>query len=283
VLEVESGVIAPLRAEPRPGLGTPPRATIERIRSFDGLTIPVNLYLPSGAAGRLPTLVLIHGGPAGSAPIAWSSTIGFWTAMGFAVVAPNIRGSTGFGIEFEQADNRERRGDAVRDVEAVNRWARAQPWCDGDRIAIGGVSYGGYMALLALTRQPGLWRAGIDGSGMSNLRTMEQLEDQALRAYDDPEFGALGKDDALLAEWSPITAVDRIRAPVFVYQGARDPVTPQHEADQIVAALRRRGVPVEYMLVANEGHGINRRENFIAYLARSYRFLAEHMDLPRPR
>ena len=89
----------------------------------------------------------------------------------------------------------------------------------------------------------------------------------------------LGKDDALLAAWSPITAVDQIVAPVFVYQGARDPVTPQHEADQIVAALRRRHVPVEYMLVANEGHGVARRENMVHYLARSYRFVAEHLGL----
>jgi dipeptidyl aminopeptidase/acylaminoacyl peptidase len=108
---------------------------------------------------------------------------------------------------------------------------------------------------------------------------MEQLEDQTIRAFDDTEFGMLGKDDVLLDEWSPITAVDRIVAPVFVYQGVRDPVTPQSEADQIVAALRRRRVPVEYMLVANEGHGVTRRDNMIAYLARSYRFVAEHIGL----
>jgi dipeptidyl aminopeptidase/acylaminoacyl peptidase len=281
-LDVATGAIELLRREPRPGLGTPPHAALEKLAAFDGRTLPVNVYLPDGARGRLPTLVLVHGGPSGNAKIAWSPTIGFWTAMGFAVIAPNIRGSTGFGIEYEQADDREHRGDAVRDVETVNRWARAQPWCDGDRLVIGGISYGGYMALLALTRQPTLWRAGIDGSGMSNLVTMEQLEDQTIRAFDETEFGALGKDDTLLAAWSPITQVDRIVAPVFVYQGVRDPVTPQHEADQIVAALRRRHVPVEYMLIANEGHGVTRRENIIAYLARSYRFLAEHMGLRRP-
>jgi dipeptidyl aminopeptidase/acylaminoacyl peptidase len=221
----------------------------------------------------------VHGGPSGAAKIAWSSTIGFWTAMGFAVVAPNIRGSSGFGIDYEQADDRAHRADAVRDMETVNRWARSQPWCDPERIVIGGISYGGYMTLLALTRQPDLWRAGVDGSGMSNLVTMEQLEDQTIRAYDDTEFGLLGKDDALLVEWSPITAVDKIVAPVFVYQGVRDPVTPQHEADQIVEALRKRKIPVEYMLIENEGHGVTRRENLVAYLARSYRFLAAHMHL----
>ena len=278
-LDVATGAIELLRHEPRPGLGTPPRATVEQLRAFDGRSIRVNVYLPDGATGRRPTLVLIHGGPTANAKITWSPTVGFWTAMGFAVIAPNIRGSSGYGIEYAQADDREHRIDAVRDVESVNQWARAQPWCDGDKLVIGGISYGGYMTLLALTRQPTLWRAGIDGSGMSNLRTMEQLEDQTIRSFDDTEFGVLGKDDALLTEWSPITAVDRIVAPVFVYQGVRDPVTPQHEADQIVAALRRRGVPVEYMLIANEGHGVTRRENVIAYLARSYRFVAEHLGI----
>jgi dipeptidyl aminopeptidase/acylaminoacyl peptidase len=162
----------------------------------------------------------------------------------------------------------------------VNAWARAQPWCDPDRMVIGGGSYGGYMTLLALTRQPTLWRAGIDGSGMSDLRTMEQLEDQMLRTYDETEFGVLGKDDALLAAWSPLLDVDKIVAPVFIYQGKNDPITPQHEADQMVVALRRRQVPVEYMLLADEGHGLVRRDNLIAYLARSYRFVADHLGLP---
>jgi len=285
-VDAKTGEVAPLRADARPGLAglQKPVARIELLRAFDGLTIPVNVYLPPGAGNaRLPTLVHIHGGPSSSAPIRWTPTAAFFAAMGFAVLEPNIRGSTGFGIAFEKADDKEKRGDAVRDVETVNRWARTQPWCDGERMAIGGISYGGYMTLLALTRQPGLWRAGIDGSGMSDLRTMEKLEDQTIRAYDETEFGAIGRDDAVLLEYSPLKDVAKIVAPVFVYQGVRDPVTPQNEADQIVAALRKGKIPVEYMLIENEGHGLTRRENLVAYLARSYRFLAEHMDLPRPR
>jgi dipeptidyl aminopeptidase/acylaminoacyl peptidase len=277
-VDAKTGETTPLRADARPGLADLPKpsAKIEEIRAFDGLTIPINVYLPA-TRSKLPTLVLIHGGPSGSAPIRFSATVGFFTAMGFAVVEPNIRGSTGFGLEFAKADDREKRGAALRDVESVNAWARAQPWCDGARIAIGGISYGGYMTLLALTRQPKLWRAGIDGSGMSDLRTMEKLEDQTIRAYDETEFGALGKDDAVLAEWSPLKDVGKIAAPVFVYQGVHDPVTPRNEADQIVMALRKNKMPVEYMLLENEGHGVTRRENQIQYLARSYRFLAEHM------
>jgi dipeptidyl aminopeptidase/acylaminoacyl peptidase len=139
-----------------------------------------------------------------------------------------------------------------------------------------GQSYGGYMTLLALARQPDLWRAGIDLSGMSDLRTMEKLEDQAIRVFDETEFGVLGKEDDLLFEWSPLKYVDRVAAPLFIYQGARDPITPQNEADQMVVALRTRAVPVEYMLLANEGHGIMRAENKAEYLARAARFLEEH-------
>ena len=138
------------------------------------------------------------------------------------------------------------------------------------------------MTLLALGRQPKLWRAGIDVSGMSDLRTMEKLEDQAIRVYDETEFGVLGKEDDLLFQWSPLKYVDAITSPVFVYQGVGDPVTPQNEADQIVKALRRRDVAVEYMLVANEGHGITRTENHAAYLARTARFLGDHAARAQP-
>jgi dipeptidyl aminopeptidase/acylaminoacyl peptidase len=280
-VDVATGVATPLRDDPRPGLGDAlPKATIEHVAAFDGLSIPMNVYLPPAAATRrLPTIVVVHGGPTGSAQIGWSYTIGFWAAMGFAVIAPNIRGSSGFGLDYQAADDGAKRGDALRDMESVNRWARAQPWCDGDRIVISGISYGGYMTLLAVGMQPTLWRAGIDGSGMSNLKTMEQLEDQTIRVYDETEFGALGKEDALLTAWSPLTHVEAVVSPVFVYQGVKDPITPQDEADQIVAALRRRHVPVEYMLLENEGHSVTRRENKIAYLVRSYRFVADQLGL----
>jgi dipeptidyl aminopeptidase/acylaminoacyl peptidase len=197
------------------------------------------------------------------------------------VVEPNIRGSTGFGVAYEQADNKEKRAVALADVGSINAWARAQPWCDPNRVVIMGGSYGGYMTLLAVARQPHIWRSGVDVSGMSDLRTMEKLEDQAIRVYDETEFGVLGKEDDLLFEWSPLKYVDAIVAPVFVYQGVHDPITPQNEADQIVRALRQRAVPVEYMLLPDEGHGIVRRTNRVEYLARVARFLEEHAGLQK--
>jgi dipeptidyl aminopeptidase/acylaminoacyl peptidase len=260
-----------------------PFAHIENIPAFDGQKLPLNVYLPPSATGSAPNkhpiLVLVHGGPSGSAYLRWSATVAFWTSMGFVVVEPNIRGSTGFGATWQSGDDKEKRADAMKDMETLNTWIRAQPWCDSGRIVVGGISYGGYMALLALTRQPKLWAAGIDGSGMSDLRTMEKNEDQTVRVFDEDEFGTIGKDDAVLLEWSPLKDVDKVVAPLFVYQGVHDPVTPQGEADQVVAALRTHRVPVEYMLLENEGHGVDRRENMVSYLIRSYRFLAEQLHL----
>jgi dipeptidyl aminopeptidase/acylaminoacyl peptidase len=254
----------------------PIKTSLVVVPAFDGLSIHTNLYLPAHASGKLPVLVLIHGGPSGSAFVRWNPDVRFFTGLGYAVVEPNIRGSTGFGLAFQKADDKEKRGDALRDVETINRWARAQPWCDPDRLVIYGQSYGGYMVLLALGRQPELWRAGVELSGMSDLRTMERLEDQAIRVYDETEFGVLGKEDELLYAWSPIKYVDAIRSPVFVYQGANDAITPQNEADQMVKALRHRKVPVEYMLLPDEGHGIVRRDNRAVFLARVARFLEDH-------
>jgi dipeptidyl aminopeptidase/acylaminoacyl peptidase len=274
--------VTPLRADPRPDVlraGTL-SAEIVEIRAFDGATLPLNLYRPANTGTRrLPTLVSVHGGPSGSAYLRWSPAIAFWASMGFAVIEPNIRGSTGFGLAWQEADNKEKRADAMRDMESINAWARQQPWCDDNRLVVGGISYGGYMTLLALTRQPRLWAAGIDGSGMSDLRTMERNEEQSIRVYDEEEFGKPGPDDAVLEEWSPLKDVSKVVAPLFVYQGVHDPITPRSEADQVVSALRGRGVPVEYMVLEDEGHGIVRRDNTARYLARSYRFLAEHLGL----
>jgi dipeptidyl aminopeptidase/acylaminoacyl peptidase len=279
-VDTESFALTALRAESRPGFETAARimTSIEQVRAFDGLSIPVNLYLPEHAEVRtkMPTVVLVHGGPSGHASVSFDAEVRALCGAGFAVVQPNIRGSTGFGIAYERADDRGRRGAALKDVETVNAWARAQPWCDG-RLVIMGRSYGGYMTLLALTRSPGLWQAGVDNSGMSDLKTMEQLEDQSIRVYDETEFGALGHDDEILEAWSPLKDASKISSPVFIYQGANDPITPREQADRMVLALRQRGVPVEYMLIGNEGHGIVRRENRLAYLARVIRFLHERL------
>ncbi len=283
-VKTASGAISPMRQEERASLAGLPAITtsIEKITAFDGLTIPVNVYLPKDLEPdtKLPTLVSFHGGPDASSAVAWSGWTRVYTAFGFAVVEPNIRGSTGFGRAYEMADNRERRVDAIRDVESVNRWARAQSFCDPDRLVIDGASYGGYIVLMGLTRQPALWAAGVDLVGISDLKTM--LESQANSNRAITEYGDLEKDAQLIAEFSPLRDVNKIVSPLFVYQGQNDGRVPRQQSDVIVRSLRQRSMHVEYMVAANEGHSIGQRENQVEFLTRVLRFLHDALHIEEP-
>lgn len=278
VVDAATGKVAALRKDARPGLASLPpiTASIEHARAFDGLGIPINVYLPRVAPGKkLPTLVVFHGGPTFSYAVRWSAFNRFYTALGYAVIEPNVRGSSGFGVAYAMADNREKRADWLKDLETVNAWAKAQPWCDPERVVVFGGSYGGYTTLMALTRQPTLWRAGVDLFGPADLRSFLLSTDAAIRAGFVAEFGDVDKDAALIAEFSPMRDIDKIVRPLFVYAGANDPRVPRSEDDAIVKALRARGIPVEYMVAADEGHSIDHRENKIELLTRTARFLED--------
>ncbi len=279
--DTESGAIEPLRREPRAGLSAlqPIAASIERVPAFDGKSIPVNVYVPKDGR-RHATLVYFHGGPDGATSFQWNAWTRVFAMHGFAVIEPNIRGSTGFGRAWEIADDREKRADAMRDVESVNRWARAQPWCDPDRLVAYGGSYGGYVVLMALTRQPRLWSAGVDLAGIADLITL--LDGGGPRRY-IAEFGDPKRDLALLQAFSPLGDAGRIVAPLFVYQGQNDTRVPRAQADAIVGALREHRIPVEYMVAANEGHTVAHRENQVEFLTRVLRFLDEARGPPRSR
>jgi dipeptidyl aminopeptidase/acylaminoacyl peptidase len=279
-VDARSGEVRPLRDDKHPAIDTLPpiEVSIESVKAFDGLAIPVNRYVPAGSAGnRLPTIANFHGGPAANTPVHWSHLVRFFVALGYAVVEPNVRGSRGFGRAFEQADNREKRADWLKDLEAVNRWAKSQPWCDPDRVIVWGQSYGGYTTLMALARQPTLWRAGVDLYGLYDLRAFLRRTDPYIRSVFVNEFGDVDKDAALLDEFSPKKDVDKIASPLFVYAGQNDPRVPRSEGDAIVAALRTRGVPVEYMVAGNEGHSWDHRETKIELLTRTARFLEDAM------
>jgi dipeptidyl aminopeptidase/acylaminoacyl peptidase len=284
LVSAKNGKAQSIRKERRPGLKKLSRvnATVEKIPTFDAFEVPINVFLPRRlpAKKRLPVIVLVHGGPAASASIGWDAWIGFYLASGFAVVAPNVRGSTGFGKLYEQADNGVKRLDALKDLEAVNRWIRAQRWADPERLVVMGASYGGYMTYMALGTQPDLWRCGVGACGVVNLRTFLASTTGAIRLVLADEFGRLETDGPLLDSISPIHVVEKLGAPLFVYQGAKDPRVPRSEQDQLVLALRRRGVPVEYMVALDEGHSFDQKATQLAFLSRSVRFLEQHLDLP---
>jgi dipeptidyl aminopeptidase/acylaminoacyl peptidase len=259
----------------------PVAASITEVAAFDGLKLPTNVYLPAMATEKkLPVIVMYHGGPAGSSAIRWSPAARFFTALGYAVVEPNVRGSGGFGRAFEMADNGPKRTDSFKDVETTARWAASQPWADASRMVVYGGSYGGYTVLIALERWPDIWRAGVDLVGVANMTTFLRSTSGVIREIFKLEFGDVDKDAAFLATISPIEQVDRITKPLFVYAGANDPRVPRPESDQIVRALRERKVPVEYMVADNEGHSMARRENQIAFYSRSAAFLEKQMAEP---
>jgi dipeptidyl aminopeptidase/acylaminoacyl peptidase len=280
-VDAATGDVHPLRQDKRPGLESLPPIDvgIEHVKAFDGLTIPVNRYLPKVEAGKkLPTIVIFHGGPATSSHVRWNAYARFFVALGYAVLEPNVRGSSGFGRAYEMADNREKRADWLKDLESVNAWTKAQPWCDPDRVVVWGQSYGGYTTLMALTRQPSLWRAGVDLYGIADLKAFLRTTHAAIRSVFVNEFGDVEKDGPLLDQFSPMRDVDKIVAPLFVYAGQNDVRVPRSESDTIVMAMRKRGVPVEYMVAANEGHSVDRRESKIELLTRTARFLEDALS-----
>ncbi|HXY41795.1 MAG TPA: prolyl oligopeptidase family serine peptidase, partial [Vicinamibacteria bacterium] len=277
-VDLASGAARPLRQETRPTLASIPAmdARVVSVSAEDGLPLPVNVILPRGATGRLPVIVSYHGGPSASSRLGWSPVRAFFVSLGYAWVEPNVRGSGGFGRAYEEADNGHRRLDAFRDIETTGRWAAAQPWADPARVVVFGGSYGGYTVLVALTRMPTLWRAGVDLFGVANLKSFMATTAGLIRETFLLEFGDPDTDGEFLDSISPLRDADKIVDPLFVYAGANDPRVPRSESDLIVKALRSRRVPVEYMVAPNEGHSLSRRENLTQFLTRAARFLERY-------
>jgi len=279
-VEAATGKWSALRKDSRPGLDSMPaiEASIAEVEAFDHAKIPVNVYLPAGAKDKkLPVIVSYHGGPAGSSAIRWAALARFFVAQGYAWIEPNVRGSSGFGRAYEAADNGPKRLDAFKDIETTGRWAASQPWADKDRVVVFGGSYGGYTVLVALTRMPEIWRAGVDLFGVANLKTFMATTSGLIRELFLVEFGDPDKDAAFLDSISPLRDADKIARPLFVYAGANDPRVPRTESDLIVKALRSRKVPVEYMVRPNEGHSLAHRESQVEFFSRSARFLEAHL------
>jgi len=279
-IDTRTGKVEQMRREGRLSLGGMPaiEATVVDISAFDGGKIPTNLYMPSGpATSKRPVLVVYHGGPSGASVIRWNPSTAFYLSLGYIVVEPNVRGSGGFGRAFEAGDNGPKRLDAFKDIETSGKWVAAQPWADKDRLVVFGGSYGGYTVLIALSRWPELWRAGVDLFGVADLKTFMATTSGLIRDIFLLEFGDPDKDAAFLTSISPLTDVGKIVDPTFVYAGANDPRVPRSESDLIIKALRQRKVASEYFVADNEGHSLARRDNQIIFFSRVARFLETHL------
>lgn len=271
---------APLTAVPAPGLdlAAQPEPRLEHAVADDGLRVPLWLTLPAHVT-RPPAVVWLHGGPESQARPAFDARRALLVAAGYAVAEPNVRGSTGYGRAYAALDDRERRGDAVSDVVAVGAALAARDDVDGTRLAVGGGSYGGYLTLSALAAAPRMWAAGVDVVGMADLVTFLEHTSAYRRALREAEYGSLAADRELLARLSPIHHVDRIACPLLVVHGRNDPRVPLDEAEQITAALRERGRPVELLVFDDEGHGVVRDPNRRELLRRLLAFLDTHLGV----
>ena len=223
-------------------------------------------------------VINVHGGPEGQSRPEFDPIVQYLVARGYAVLEPNVRGSTGYGYEYQSLDDVRLRMDSVTDLQHAVFWLRESGIADPKRIAVMGGSYGGFMVLAAITTYPDLWAAAVDIVGIANFVTFLENTGPWRRKLREAEYGSLEQDREFLEQISPIHRVDRISSPLFVVHGANDPRVPVGEAEQIVAALRERNVPVEYKRFEDEGHGLVKRSNrLIAYPAIG-RFLDAFME-----
>ena len=252
-----------------------------RFQARDGMTLHGYLTLPYGQEPRqLPTVLLVHGGP--WARDSWGmQPMAQWLAnRGYAVLQINFRGSTGYGKAYLNAGNREWANKMHHDLLDGKEWLIGQGYAHPEKIAIAGGSYGGYATLVGLTFTPDAFCCGVDIVGPSNLITLLQTLPpywKPLKTIMDIRVGKLETEEEFLKSRSPLFKADQIKKPLLIAQGANDPRVKQAESDQIVAAIRQKQLPVEYLLFTDEGHGFVRPENRLKFYAVAEAFLAKYL------
>ncbi|WP_296143133.1 alpha/beta fold hydrolase [Pseudonocardia sp. SCN 73-27] len=252
--------------------------TLHEFRADDGLTLTGWLFRPRGTLGATPTLVWLHGGPEAQERPVFQPLFQALAAAGIAVFAPNVRGSAGFGRAFSRADDVDLRFAAIDDVRAVVDFLSRSGLADPARIGVAGRSYGGYLTLAALVRYPDLFRVGVDVCGMADLetfyaRTEPWIAEAATTKYGDPRT-----DAELLRRLSPIHLIDRLTAPLLVVHGRHDTNVPVCEPEQVVAALRERGVPYSYLFFDDEGHEVHDLVNRAVFVREVVNWVGGHLS-----
>jgi dipeptidyl aminopeptidase/acylaminoacyl peptidase len=264
------------------GLGFDPSELVEpehvSYPTFDGRQIPALFYPPRAKSdGPPPCVVWVHGGPEGQYRPTFQPLVQYLVSAGFAVLAPNVRGSSGYGRNYARLDDVRQRLDSVADLAHAAYWVRDSGRADANRLAVYGASYGGFMVLAALTRYPELWAAGVDLVGIANFVSFLENTGPWRRHLREAEYGSLEQDRAFLEDISPINHVERIKAPLLVIHGANDPRVPIGEAEQMVHRLRDLGRTVEFIRLEDEGHQIAKLKNKLAVYPAAVRFLRQHL------
>ena len=247
--------------------------------THDGREVPAYLYRPSGD-GRFGVVLSIHGGPEWQERPCYNyeGLYQYLLANGIGVLAPNVRGSTGYGTAYQKLIHHDWGGDELRDFAHAHSYLTGLEWVDRTRIGVFGGSFGGFATLSCVSRLPDLWAAGVSIVGPSNLVTFCRSVPPTWQRTMAEWVGDVDTEEAFLLERSPITYVDDIVAPLFVIQGANDPRVVKAESDQIVDRLRGRGVDVRYDVYDDEGHGFIRRDNETKALSDTADFLIQHLS-----
>jgi dipeptidyl aminopeptidase/acylaminoacyl peptidase len=238
-----------------------------------GSEIPALLYIPHAEAirgdGPPPAIVHVHGGPTSQHYRWWDRASQWFANNGYVVLAPNVRGSTGYGREFQEGNRQDWGGKDLEDVVKGIDWLAKQRIADPKRVGIYGGSYGGYLTLMSLAMYPDRYAAGVSVVGVVSWNTMYETTRGDLREYLTREFGDPKRDAERYRERSPLTHVSKIESPLMILQGENDPRVPLAEAEQVVAALRSAGKMHEYYVYKGEGHGFRTRENMIDSVRRA--------------
>jgi dipeptidyl aminopeptidase/acylaminoacyl peptidase len=265
LLDLRYGSLRQATHSPHPGvdLSSLVRPELTRFRAHDGLELTAWVYRPPQGTGPFPTVMDFHGGPEGQSRPDFDSLYQALLTLGIALFVPNVRGSSGFGKTFVNLDNGPLRYDGIRDIEACLDHAVASGLAAPGRIGIMGGSYGGYMTMAGLTSYPDRFAAGANLFGVVNFETFFAQTEPWMAAISTIEYGDPVTQRDLLRDLSPIYKLDRVTAPTIVLHGANDTNVPVVEAEQVVDGLRRRGVPVEYILFPDEGHGFLNEANRI--------------------
>lgn len=262
-------------------------AEIVRYPSFDGLEIPAIYYKPKSATAenKVPAIVFVHGGPGGQSRANFSALIQYLVNHDYAVLAVNNRGSSGYGKTFFGLDDQNHGENDLQDCIEGKNYLASLPYVDKDNIAIVGGSYGGFMVMRAMTHTPEEFKVGVNLFGVTNwLRTLKNIPPwwESFREALYLEMGDPNTEDSLrLYDISPVFHGDKVKHPVMVLQGATDPRVLQVESDEMVAAIKKNGVPVEYVLFDDEGHGFVKKENQIEGYGKMLEFLDSYLKVEK--
>jgi len=262
-------------------LGTVIRPSLEAYESYDGLRIPMFVYTPArggdGATQPYPVIAYVHGGPESQKRVDYDGQIQFFLSQGYAVITPNVRGSTGYGKSYTHLDDVRRRLDSVKDLAWLVKWIEADPRFDETRVCVMGRSYGGYMVLAALAFYPELWRCGVEAVGIANLETFLRNTSVWRRKLREAEYGSLEKDLDFLRKASPLNQAHRIRAPLLIQHGSNDPRVPLSESKAIVERIRAQGGTAELVVFEDEGHMIQNIQNRLKWATTLRDFLKKYL------